>query len=220
MNTFKHLKRNDQLQHHGKSRQPQPLRDQPGQGPHRSSKGRGQAARPQGRGTRRDRRHQLLRHGTIHRGDGHREVCPPHRRPRHDLLPRRHHGDPLHGSRLHARAAAGGQEDPPRRARRLLPSAQQQGRGDGGEVQLAEHPARHGLLGAGQRVPQPPRRRRVQPRRHPFGPGSRPQGHQGGQDQRRYLRAHQPGRKPLQPGRHDEAEETHADGPLGQREPG
>ena len=26
------------------------------------------------------------------------EVCPPHRRPRHVLLPRRHHGDPLHGS--------------------------------------------------------------------------------------------------------------------------
>ena len=41
--------------------------------------------------------------------------------------------------------------------------------------------------------------------------GGRPQGHQGGQDQRRYLRARQPGwkplqpRKPLQPGRHDEA---------------
>ena len=123
-------------------------------------------------------------------------------------------------------AAAGGQEDPPRRAWRLLPVAQQQGRGDSREVQLAEHPARHGLLGAGQRVPQPPRRRRVQPRRHAFGPGSRPQGHQGGQDQRRYLRARQPGwrplqpGKPLQPGRHDAAEETHADGPLGQREPG
>ena len=81
-------------------------------------------------------------------------------------------------------------------------------------------------LGAGQRVPQPPRRRRVQPRRHAIGPGGRPQGHQGGQDQRRYLRAHQPGWgplqpwKPLQPRRHHEAEEAHANGPLGQREPG
>ena len=27
-------------------------------------------------------------------------------------------------------------------------------------------------------------------------------------------------RKPLQPGRHDAAEEAHADGPIGQREPG
>ena len=40
------------------------------------------------------------------------------------------------------------------------------------------------------------------------------------------LRAHQPGWgplqpwKPLQPRRHDAAEEAHADGPLGQREPG
>ena len=47
-----------------------------------------------------------------------------------------------------------------------------------------------------------------------------------GQDQRRYLRARQPGWGPLQPWkslqsrRHDAAEETHADGPLGQREPG
>ena len=85
------------------------------------------------------------------------------------------------------------------------------GGGDGGEVQLAEHPARHGLLGTRQRVPQPPRRRRVQPRSHPFGPGGRPQGHQGGPDQSGYLRAHQPRRRPLQPrkplqsGRHDEA---------------
>ena len=79
-------------------------------------------------------------------------------------------------------------------------SLSSKGRGDGGEVQFAEHPASHGLLGTGQRVPQPPPRRRVQPRSDPFGPGSRPQGHQGGQDQRGYLRAHQPGWKPLQPG--------------------
>ena len=98
-----------------------------GQDAYQPGQGRGQAARRQGRGARRDRRHQLLRHGTVHRGDDHREVCPPHRRPRHNLLPRRHHGHPLHGSRLHARAVAGGQEDPPRRARRLLPLAQQQG---------------------------------------------------------------------------------------------
>ena len=78
----------------------------------------------------------------------------------------------------------------------------------------------------GQRVPQPPRRRRVQPRGHAFGPGGRPQGHQGGQDQRGYFRARQTRWrplqpwKPLQPRRHDAAEETHADGPIGQREPG
>ena len=135
----------------------------------------------------------------------------------------RHRGDPLHGESTACASNCWRAENPLGELGGDFSVALSGKGGRDGRKFSSQNIGASRSAGAGQRVPQPPRRREFNliATRWPRQPSS---GHQGGQDQRRYLRAHRKRRMeapsslvaPPPPAATTQPKK-HADGPLGQR---